>query len=72
MPGSKATLADARHLAEQGWFSRLKSACDRGVALIGLSFLSLSPYAAMKSTWAGPKYRAGSNLCLMHLMLRWE
>ncbi|HUU40901.1 MAG TPA: cobyric acid synthase, partial [Desulfatiglandales bacterium] len=39
LPGSKATLADARYLAQgrgQGWFHRIKDACDRGVAVVGI------------------------------------
>lgn len=53
LPGSKATLTDARYLAQgqgqgksqdgksqegqrHGWFQRIKDACDRGVAVVGI------------------------------------
>ena len=41
LPGSKATLADARYLSRgqnhgQGWFHRVKSACDRGMPVVGI------------------------------------
>lgn len=36
LPGSKATLADARSLSKQGWFERLRNACNRGTAIVGI------------------------------------
>ena len=36
LPGSKATLADALFLSKQGWFERLKDACHKGAAIVGI------------------------------------
>jgi adenosylcobyric acid synthase len=36
LPGSKATLANAVHLRKQGWDVRIKEACARGTAIVGI------------------------------------